>query len=517
MTVYLVGAGPGEPGLITVRGAELLASADAVVFDRLVDPSLLELTPRSAARVDVGKTPGVSRSQDEISELLVDLGRSHHTVVRLKGGDPFLFGRGGEEVEALLRAGVAVEVVPGVTSAFAAPAYAGVPVTHRGLSTSVTVVTGHVGDPSAPGGVDWEALARAGGTIVILMGMATRSEIARRLVAGGRAGSTPVAVVQWGTTPRQMVVRTTLGELAAVELGSPATIVVGAVAGLDLQWLRALPLSGWTVVVTRPAQSSARLALALRREGATVVTLPSITVTGPADGGKALNEAVGGIRLYAWVAFTSANAVAGFLGAVRDARVLSGVRLAAVGRATAASLEAGHLVADLVAERSSAAGLVEAFGAPGGPGNRVLFCRAPDSLPTFADGLRALGWSVDEVETYRTVAAGPDDGVTEEAVNRARRADAVVFASPSAVRGFVSALGDDPVSALGDDPVSALGDDPVSGAPGLPPVAVCIGETTASEARRAGFCKVAVAGSADEKGLVEATVRARNDGEKPND
>src|SRR5580698_9386456 len=177
MTVYLVGAGPGDPGLITVRGAELLARADVVVHDRLVDLSLLDLAPPAAERVDVGKVPGTPKSQSDISSLLVDLAAIHQTVVRLKGGDPFLFGRGGEEVEALLAAGVNVEVVPGITSAFAAPAYAGVPVTHRGLSTSVTIVTGHVGDPTGRGGVDWEALARAGGTIVILMGMEHRAEI----------------------------------------------------------------------------------------------------------------------------------------------------------------------------------------------------------------------------------------------------------------------------------------------------------------------------------------------------
>src|ERR1700722_16923124 len=215
-TAYPVGAGPGDPALITVRGAELLARADVVVHDRLVDASVLELAPHRATLVDVGKKPGWPRSQHEISRLLIDLGRTHRTVVRLKGRDPFLFGRGGEEVEALLAAGVGVEVVPGITSAFAAPAYAGVPVTHRGLSRSVTVVTGHVGDPSAPGSVDWEALARADGTIVILMGIATRTEIARRLIDGGRKEDTPVVVVQWGTTARQQQVRTTLGELPAV-------------------------------------------------------------------------------------------------------------------------------------------------------------------------------------------------------------------------------------------------------------------------------------------------------------
>ncbi len=254
MTVHLVGAGPGDPGLITVRGAQLISKAEVVVYDRLVSPELLELAPPSAQMVDVGKRPGTARSQQEISALLIELSRSFETVVRLKGGDPFVFGRGGEEVEALLDAGVPVEVVPGVTSAFAAPAFAGVPVTHRGLSSSVTVVTGHVGDPQSPGAVDWESFARAGGTIVVLMGVATKDEIARRLIAGGRPPETPVSVVERGTTAQQRTIRTTLGGLGEIDVDSPATIVVGAVAGLALDWADSRALSGMHVVVTRQAQ-----------------------------------------------------------------------------------------------------------------------------------------------------------------------------------------------------------------------------------------------------------------------
>lgn len=238
MTVYLVGAGPGNPELITVRGAALLGRAQVVVHDRLIAHELLDLVPAGAEVVDVGKTPGRPTRQSEINALLVDRGRTWDVVVRLKGGDPFVFGRGGEEAEALRAAGVGFEVVPGVTSAFAAPLAAGIPVTHRGMSTSVTVVTGHVGDPSAPGGVDWDALGRAGGTLVVLMGMSERAGIAEALLASGRAGDTPVAVVHWGTTRRQQVVRTTLAGLAAVDLPAPSTIVVGPVAGLDLGEMR---------------------------------------------------------------------------------------------------------------------------------------------------------------------------------------------------------------------------------------------------------------------------------------
>ena len=233
MTVALVGAGPGDPGLLTRRGAELLAEAEVVVYDRLIAAELLDLAPADASRIDVGKGPGQSGRQADINELLVAHGRSGRRGVRLKGGDPFVFGRGGEEAEALRRAGVDVEIVPGGSSAFAAPAAAGIPVTHRTVSTSVTVVTGHAGDPSLPG-VDWELLGRLEGTLVILMGMAARRAITDRLVAAGRSPDTPVAVVRWGTTDRQEVVRTTLARLADVALTAPAAIVVGAVAGLDV-------------------------------------------------------------------------------------------------------------------------------------------------------------------------------------------------------------------------------------------------------------------------------------------
>jgi len=233
VTVALVGAGPGDPGLLTRRGAALLAAAEVVVHDRLIAGELLGLAPLSAERIDVGKGPGQSGRQADINELLVRLGRSGRRVVRLKGGDPFVFGRGGEEAEALRRAGVEVEVVPGVSSAFAAPAAAGIPVTHRNVSTSVTVVTGHAGDPALPG-VDWDALGRLDGTLVILMGMGARATITARLLAAGRAATTPVAVVHWGTTERQRVVRTDLAHLPDIDLEAPAAIVVGAVAGLDV-------------------------------------------------------------------------------------------------------------------------------------------------------------------------------------------------------------------------------------------------------------------------------------------
>jgi uroporphyrinogen III methyltransferase/synthase len=234
VTVSLVGAGPGDPGLLTLRGADLLRRADVVVYDRLISLELLELAPDGAELIDVGKVPGASGRQTEINALLVRHGSAGRQVVRLKGGDPFVFGRGGEEAEALRAAGVGYEVVPGVSSAFAAPAAAGIPVTHRGMATSVSVVTARVGDASPDGSIDWGALARVGGTVVVLMGMSERKRISAELIAGGLGADTPIAVVHWGTTVHQQVARSTLGELTSIELPAPAAIVIGPVASLDL-------------------------------------------------------------------------------------------------------------------------------------------------------------------------------------------------------------------------------------------------------------------------------------------
>jgi uroporphyrin-III C-methyltransferase len=242
MTVYLVGAGPGDPDLLTLRAARVLARADVVIHDRLASEEVLALAPRHARRINVGKRAGDSLQQHAINELLVTFGASHECVVRLKGGDPFVFGRGGEEAEALAAHGVAFEIVPGVSSAIAGPMAAGIPVTHRGVSAAFTVVTGHRrdGDDDA---TDWAALARCNHTLVILMGVERRGEIADALMAGGLQSSTPVAAIRWASTDRQEVVRGQLGELAELPVRSPATIVVGAVAALDLRWLAAEALS----------------------------------------------------------------------------------------------------------------------------------------------------------------------------------------------------------------------------------------------------------------------------------
>ncbi len=484
MTVYLVGAGPGDPGLLTVRGAEILGRADVVVYDRLSVSSLLELAPAGAERISVAKAPGrVVMAQDDINALLVERGRAGHTVVRLKGGDPFVFARGGEEAAALLSAGVPFEVVPGVTSAIAVPAYAGIPVTLRHSSTSVTIVTGHE-DPTAgvQGSVDWDAVARVGGTIVVLMGVARIGAIASRLVAAGRSPDTPVASVTWGTRPQQRTTRATLGTVAGAGLVAPATIVIGEVAAQDLAWFERRALFGYRVVVTRARAQASELTARLAALGADVVELPAIVVEDPADGGAALRRAAaevaaGGVD---WVVLTSANGARRFLAELRDARDLGGVRVAAIGPGTAQALAAGNVVADLVPDRFVAEALLDAFPSPPERGGRVLLVRAAVARDVLPDGLAAAGWDVEVFEAYRTCAAVADPGRLEAAAG----ADAITFTSSSTVERGIELLGLDRV----------------------PPLVACIGPITAATARRRGLAVAVEADVHTVAGLVDALV-----------
>ncbi|MDP8937525.1 MAG: uroporphyrinogen-III C-methyltransferase [Actinomycetota bacterium] len=476
MTVYLVGAGPGDPGLLTIRGAEVLGRADVVVHDRLAEASLLELAPPAAERIDVGKSPGAPIPQDAINAILVDRGWAGLEVVRLKGGDPFVFGRGGEEAVALMEAGVPFEVVPGVTAAIAVPAYAGVPVTHRGLSTSFTVVTGH-SRHQVDNETDWEALARVGATIVVLMGVAHRAEIAGRLVAAGMPRDTPVAAVRWGTRPGQRTLRTTLADLGNVELEPPVTMVIGRVAALDLRWFESRPLFGRQVVVTRAQAQASALVDRLRRLGADTVELATIEIGDPADGGAALRAAAAGVGDYGWVCFTSANAVERLFACLHDARDLGRARVAAVGPGTADALAGRGVVADLVPARSLAESLVDDF--PAGPG-RVLVPQAAAARPVLTQGLAAKGWDVHAVEAYRTGPASP----SADDLAAAAKADAIAFTSSSTVENWLAAAG-----------------------PGsTPPVVACIGPVTAGTATRLGLPVTVVAADHSVDGLVAALV-----------
>jgi uroporphyrinogen III methyltransferase/synthase len=443
VTVYLVGAGPGDPGLLTVRGAELLRLADVVVYDRLASPALLQLARAGAELVDVGKAPGrVAMTQEQINELLVERGRAGLAVVRLKGGDPFVFGRGGEEAESCRDAGVAFEVVPGITSAIAAPAYAGIPVTHRGLSTSVTIVTGHEDPAKGSTDTDWDALARAGGTIVVLMGAGRVSEIAKALIAGGRDASTPVAAVRWGTRPEQRTVRATLETIDQLGVEAPSAIVVGAVAGLDLGWFEQRPLFGRSIVVTRAREQASELRVRLEQLGAEVIELPSIAL-------EPVDFTLPALDDFAWLVFTSANGVDAFFDrglapAGLDARALAPVRVAAIGPGTADALAARGVRADLVPPRFVAESLLEAFPDPQQPGARVLIARAASARDVLPEGLAARGYRVDVLAVYRTVPVAPDPDHLARV--RAGNFDALTFTSSSTVKNFCDAVGPIPVS-----------------------------------------------------------------------
>lgn len=478
MTVYLVGAGPGDPGLITVRGAEVLAEADVVVHDRLAHSALLDLAPAEAERVDVGKSPGAPVAQGDINALLIHRARQGLRVVRLKGGDPFVFGRGGEEVAALAEAGIAFEVVPGISAALAVPAYAGIPVTHRGVSTSVTVVTGH-SRHSLDEDTDWSALARAGDTIVVLMGVAHRGQIAERLMAGGLAASTPVAAIRWGTRPEQRTVRTTLCELSGVDLEPPVTMVIGGVAALDFGWFERRPLFGQRIVVTRSRRQAPGLRDRLNALGAETIEVPTIEIVDPADGGEALGKGARGARTgsFDWICFTSVNAVERFFVCIRDARDLGRVLVAAVGRATADALAQRGVVADLVPPAGLAEAMVADF--PRGPGT-VLLPQAAAARVVLAEGLRSKGWDVTVAEAYRTVGVTPP----AEVLARIRLADAVAFSSSSTVSSYLAAAG-----------IGAV-----------PKVVVCIGPVTAATARGEGLDVAAVATEHTVDGLVATLV-----------
>ena len=435
--VYLVGAGPGDPGLMTRRSLELIASADAILYDRLIPAGALDGARPDAELRYVGKEPGAAAlSQEETNALLVELGRAGRRVVRLKGGDPFVFGRGGEEAEALAAAGVPFEVVPGVTAGVAAPAYAGIPVTHRDAASAVAFVTGHE-DPEKPGSaLDWEALARFPGTLVFYMGIRQLPLIAERLRAAGRDPGEPAAVIERGTHPGQRTIVDTLGGIAArveaEEIRPPAITLVGPVAELreTIAWFERRPLHGEVVAVTRARAQASGLAERLRELGAEVVETPAIRIEPrPVDGD--LRAAIDRIGEYAVICFTSPNGVHLFFGALgRDARALAGATVAAIGPGTAAALLEHGIRADVVPERFVAEALVEALAGIEVDGRRVLVARAAEARSVLPDSLRERGAQVDDVALYDTVAEPLGDSQRADL----ERATYVTFTSSSTVR-----------------------------------------------------------------------------------
>ncbi|HYW29594.1 MAG TPA: uroporphyrinogen-III C-methyltransferase [Gaiellales bacterium] len=472
MTVYLVGAGPGDPGLLTVRGRELLERCDALVYDRLADPRIVALAPAEAERIYAGKEPNRhALTQEQINDLLVELGGRCRCVVRLKGGDPFIFGRGGEEALALEAAGIPWEVVPGISSAYAVPAYAGIPVTQRGMAAQFTVVTGHEDPTKESSDLDWASLARTPGTLVFLMGVRSLAGNAARLIEHGMDAGTPAAVISQGTRPEQRTVTATLGGIAEAAAGmqAPAITLVGPVAALHdrLAWWERRPLFGLRVVVTRARPQASGLAARLSELGAGVIEAPAIAI-------ERLPFDRPDLGSYDVLCVTSANGVERLLDG--DVRALRGVTVAAVGRATAEALRHRGIVADVVPDQAMSEAIVPALGDV--RGKRVLVATAEGARTALPDGLREGGAEVDVLYLYRTVR----EPVDADAV---LGADLVTFTSSSTVDNVLEALPDDAPSRLR---------------------AVSIGPVTTASLRAHGIEPVEEADPHDVDGLVDAVL-----------
>lgn len=500
--VFLIGAGPGDPGLITVRGKALLAQADVVIYDRLANPEFLDDTPQKTEKIFAGKQPDHhTLSQAEINDLLVQKAKEGLSVVRLKGGDPFVFGRGGEEAQALKKAGIPFEIVPGITSAIAAPAYAGIPVTHRGVAGSFVVITGHRRkefDETEDGngdvlGLDWESLA-AIDTLIFLMGVGNLPIIARELVTSGRSKDTPVALIHRGTSPQQKVITGTLATIAdkaeANNLRPPAAIIVGEVVNLrqEIQWFDNLPLFGKRVVVTRAKAQASVLSDQLRALGAEPIEFPTIDIKPPKDW-QPLDQAIEKLGNYDWVIFTSVNGVRYFWERLermgKDTRSLASAKIAAIGPATAGALHEKGILADLVPESYVSESLLDHM--PQVKDRRILLPRANIARPKLAEGLRAAGAIVDEVAAYRTELGSQEKASRIKEAIENREIDVITFTSSSTVRNFIEIVGT---------------------LPSLPEsiTIACIGPITAQTARDNGFPVHVAANEYTIDGLVNALI-----------
>ncbi|MCD6305731.1 MAG: uroporphyrinogen-III C-methyltransferase [Deltaproteobacteria bacterium] len=444
--VYLVGAGPGDPGLLTVRGKELLAEADAVVYDYLANPRFLELGRPDAEWIYVGKQAGAhTMSQGDINALIVDRARKGKRVVRLKGGDPFVFGRGGEEARELARAGVAFEIVPGVTSAISVPAYAGIPLTHRDVTATVAFVTGHEDPLKETSGIAWDKLATGVGTLVFLMGVGNLAQIAESLMEHGRSPDTPVAVIRRGTTPEQ---KTWIGDLKHIariakenRIQPPAVIVVGDVVGLrdQLNWFERKPLFGRRIVVTRAREQASGFRRRLEALGAETIEFPAIAVK-PPESWDPLDRAIDKLTAYDWIVFTSVNGVRFFLDRLRasgrDVRDLKGIKIGVIGPKTGEMWERLGIRPDLMPGEYRAEAVVDAFKHLGIQGKNILIPRAARAREVLPEELRKAGARVDVVHAYETVLPDHDaEGLKEGFRNRT--ISMVAFTSSSTVSNFV--------------------------------------------------------------------------------
>ena len=496
--VSLVGAGPGDPGLITVRALECIKEADVIVYDRLVNSTLLDHARADCQVIFVGKGPGAhTMSQDEINDLLVARAKEGAYVVRLKGGDPFVFGRGGEEAEAIAREGIPFDIVPGVSSATAVPAYAGIPVTHRDYSSSVTVVTGHEDPLKGLSYVDWDKVATGADTLVVLMGLGNLSAIIEQLLKNGRSTDTPIALIRWGTTAEQETLEGTLGAIVSLveekEFSPPVVAVIGDVVGLrkNLDWYESRPLFGKRVLVTRSRKQASILTAHLAREGADVIELPAIEIQQTDGNVRALDSAIARLGEYQWAVFTSVNGVQAFFDRLEarglDTGTLNGMSICAIGPATAAAIQDRGLDVELVPKTYVAESILEELKGRDVRGSRFLLPRAEEARSVLVQGLRDLGALVDEAPAYRSL---PPTRPAVQAMKRltSGEVDIATFASSSTVKNLVQMLD------------GSL--EPLNGA-----CIACIGPITAETAKDLGLEVDVVASEHTIPGLVEAIVR----------
>ena len=449
--VYIIGAGPGDPGLITLRGVQCIREADVIIYDHLVSPEILRHAGEKTRLIYAGKQGGDhTLSQWEINNLLVAEAGQGAIVARLKGGDPFIFGRGGEEAEVLRGARIPFEVVPGISSAVAVPAYAGIPLTHRNHTVSVAFVTGHEDPTKGKSDLDWPTLAGIG-TLVILMGVKNLPAIAENLIRDGKDAATPAALIRWGTTPDQETLTGTLGDIAQKaeerRFSPPSIFVVGGVVGLreTLNWFETKPLFGRGIVITRPEAQAEELSELLRAGGARVIQFPVIRIA-PPDSWEELDGAIDRLESYRWIIFTSANGVAFFFRRLRergrDIRDLKGIRIATIGPATASAVETLGIRVDLLPEEFISEGVVKAFAGEDLRGRRVLLPRAEQARDVIPKGLAKMGADVDVATAYRTVRSDRNAAELESFLAE-DKVDVITFTSPSTVANFLGIMGPD--------------------------------------------------------------------------
>ncbi len=450
--VYLIGAGPGDPGLLGLKAKECLEQADAVVYDRLADPRIIAYANKDAEMIYVGKaSANHTMRQEDINQLLVRLALEGKTVARLKGGDPFVFGRGGEEAMELRRHGIRFEFIPGVTSAIAVAEYAGIPVTHRRVATSFAVVTGHEDPEKEKSGIHWQGLATSVDTLVFLMGVENIERISQKLIENGRSADCPAAVIRWGTRPNQETLITTVGTAAddvrRHGLKPPAIFLVGEVVKLrgELRWFDNKPLFGKTIVVTRARAQASKLTKQLEALGAQVIEAPAIEIENVPAEEPAIAAAISALDSYQWLLFTSANGVSAFFDDMKahgkDSRSLAGIRIAAIGSATAAALKGQGIVADVVPKTYVAEDLAEAIRPFLQAGDRVLLARAKEARNVLPETLRAAGAVVDVLTVYETKpAANGQEDLLERL--ESGKIDMVTFTSSSTVKNFLALIGD---------------------------------------------------------------------------